>query len=134
MLIVPIPKTWGGLQVFISCDLGKSTSSYELIWNCHSPSDDVLRANVTFEYLSDCFKHSLSGSKKSMNLEKLLFNVCTYVFLELNCSIDIRVLKSEIRRQISHIVQSARAHAGERSTIAVLRSTQCFSLSFKSVI
>ncbi|CAF5099009.1 unnamed protein product [Rotaria sp. Silwood1] len=46
-----------------------------------------------------------------MNLEKIVSDVCVYVFLELKCSVNIRALKNEISLQISHIVQAARVEA-----------------------
>ena len=93
---------------------------------------DLLTANVTFEYLFEYFKYSLSMNNKRMNLEKILSDVFAYVFLELRCSVNVRMLKNEISLQISHIVQSARTRAG-RSTIGILRSMKYFSLSFKSI-
>lgn len=95
--------------------------------------NDVVKAVVTFEYLLDYFKHSLSMNNKPMNLEKILSDICTYAFLELKCSVNIRRLKHEISLQISHMVQSARSHAAGKSTIGVLRTINQFSLSFKSI-
>ncbi|CAF3894026.1 unnamed protein product, partial [Rotaria sp. Silwood1] len=95
--------------------------------------NNVMTANTTFEYLFDYFKHSLSINNKPMNLEKIVKDVCSYAFLELNCSVNIRMLKKEISRQISHIVQSARERAAGKSVIEILRTKNVFSLIFKSI-
>ena len=98
-----------------------------------SMSDSVMKVDATFEYLFDYFKHSLSLNNKPMNIEKILTDVCTYIFVELKSSVNIRVLTSEISLQISHMVQSARARAAGKSVIQVLRSINRFSFSFKSI-
>ncbi|CAF4240426.1 unnamed protein product [Rotaria sordida] len=95
--------------------------------------NSIMTANTTFEYLFDYFKHSLSINNKPMNLEKILTDVCSYAFLELNYSVNICMLKKEISRQISQIVQSARIRATGKSVIGVLRTKNVFSLIFKSV-
>ncbi|CAF1482041.1 unnamed protein product [Rotaria sordida] len=95
--------------------------------------NNVMTVNTTFEYLFDYFKHSLSINNKPMNLEKILTDVCSYAFLELNCSVNIRMLKNEISRQISQIVQSARIRAAGKSVIGVLRTKNIFSFIFKSI-
>ena len=69
-----------------------------------------------------------------MKLDRILNDICTYTFLQLKYSLNIRTLKTEISRYISHIVQSARIHADGRSTIQVLRQINLFSLTFKSII
>ncbi|CAF4777851.1 unnamed protein product, partial [Rotaria sp. Silwood2] len=74
-------------------------------------TENDMTADVTFEYLLDYFKHSLSMNNKPMNFEKIVSDVCVYVFLELKCSVNIRALKNEISLQISHIVQAARVEA-----------------------
>ena len=71
---------------------------------------------------------------KPINLEKILTDVCTYVFLELKSSVIIHVLENDISIQINHVVQSARTHAAGRSIIGILHMTDVFSLSFKSII
>ncbi|CAM4989062.1 unnamed protein product [Rotaria socialis] len=67
-----------------------------------------------------------------MNLDRILYDMCTYIFLELKCSVYIRKLKKEIRLQISRIViisgciemsrivQSARVRAAGKSVIHIL--------------
>jgi hypothetical protein len=95
--------------------------------------NNVLKADATFEYLLDYFQHSLSMNNKSMNLEKILTDICAYVFLELKCSVNIHVLRNDISLQISHIVQSARIRAAGKSVIGILRTTDVFSLVFKSI-
>ncbi|CAF3453712.1 unnamed protein product [Rotaria sp. Silwood2] len=92
----------------------QSQFSSSLSQNRHislSFSDNLVTADVTFEYLLDYFKHSLSMNNKPMNFEKIVSDVCVYVFLELKCSVNIRALKNEISLQISHIVQAARVEA-----------------------
>ncbi|CAF3937203.1 unnamed protein product [Rotaria sp. Silwood1] len=95
--------------------------------------DNLVTADVTFEYLLDYFKHSLSMNNRPMNLEKIVSDVCVYVFLELKCSVNIRALKNEISLQISHIVQAARVEAAGKSIIGILRKINSFSLVFKSI-
>ena len=68
---------------FSSCSSHSSPISFSI-------NDDVVKAITTFEYLYDYFKHSLSINNRPMNLEKIVTDVCTYVFLELKCSINIR--------------------------------------------
>ncbi|CAF2158076.1 unnamed protein product [Rotaria magnacalcarata] len=72
-------------------------------------------------------------NSKPMNLEKILSDIFAYAFLELKCSVNIRRLKHEISKQISHIVQSARSYSAGRSTIGALRTINQFSLFFKSI-
>ncbi|CAF1999488.1 unnamed protein product [Rotaria magnacalcarata] len=99
-----------------------------------SMSNNLLKVDATFEYLEEYFKHSLSMNSKSMNLEKIVIDICTYVFLDLNFSVSIRELKNELSLQISRIVQSARVRAAGRSTIGILRTIEFFSLVFKFII
>ena len=98
-----------------------------------SMCNNVIKAYATFEYLFDYFKHSISRSNNSMNLDKIVTDVCTYAFLELKCSVHIRALKNEISLQVSHIVAGARTRASN-SVIGILRATKVFSLIFKSII
>ena len=72
---------------------------------------NVLKVYATFEYLFGYFKHHLSVNSKPMNIQKILTDICNFIFLELSFSVNIRVLKSEISLQISHFVQSARKSA-----------------------
>ncbi len=51
--------------------------------------NNVMKVDATFDYLFDYFKHSLSMNNKPMNLEKILTDVCTYIFLELKSSVNI---------------------------------------------
>ncbi|CAF4454106.1 unnamed protein product, partial [Rotaria magnacalcarata] len=115
------------------CNSQLSSSSSQEPPISFSMSSDVVKMVVTFEYLFDYFKHSLSMNSKPMNLEKILSDIFTYAFLELKCSVNIRRLKHEISKQISHIVQSARSYAAGRSTIGALRTINQFSLFFKSI-
>ena len=98
-----------------------------------SMCNEILTMKVPFEYLFDYFKHSLSRKSESMNLEKILRDICSYVFLEQKFSIDVRVLKKEISRQIAYIVQSAREYGDKRSVINNLRTRPFFNLMFKCV-
>ena len=106
----------------------------------HSPlisfsvCNGLVKIDVTFEYLQDYLKHSLSVNNKPMNLDKMVTDICTYVFLDLRYSVHVRSLKNEICRQISYIVQSARVRASGRSAIGILRTTKSFSLTSKSII
>ena len=95
---------------------------------------NVLKVYATFEYLFDYFKHHLSVNSKPMNIQKILTDICNFIFLELRFSVNIRVLKSEISLQISHFVQSARKSAAGKSVIGILSKTDVFSLVFKSII
>ncbi|CAF1517174.1 unnamed protein product, partial [Rotaria sordida] len=83
-------------------------------------SDNLVKADVTFEYLLDYFKYSLPMNNKPMNVEKIVSDVCAYVFLELKCSVNIRALKNEISLQISHIVQATHVEAAGKSIIGIL--------------
>jgi hypothetical protein len=83
--------------------------------------NNVWKADATLEYLLDYFKHSLSMNNQPMNLEKILSDICTYVFLELKSSVNIHVFRNDISLQISHIVQSARIRAAGKSVIGILR-------------
>jgi len=116
-----------------SCNSQFSSSDSQDPHFSFSMCDGVVKADVTFEYLLDYFKYSLSKNNRPMNLERILSDICTYVFLELKCSVHIRELKKEISVQISHIVQSARAHAAGKSTISILRKISHFSFVFKSI-
>ena len=115
------------------CSSQLSSSSSQEPCISFSMSSNVVKMVVTFEYLFDYFKHSLSMNSKPMNLEKILSDIFTYAFLELRCSVNIRRLKHEISKQISHIVQSARSYAAGRSAIGALRTINQFSLFFKSI-
>ncbi|CAF2042212.1 unnamed protein product [Rotaria magnacalcarata] len=70
-----------------------------------------------------------------MNLEKILTDVCAYAFLELKCSINIRILKIEISLKLSHLVQSARpcAAGADEGIIEVLVTTNNFLPVFNSI-
>ncbi|CAF3860367.1 unnamed protein product [Rotaria sordida] len=70
---------------------------------------------------------------KPVNLEKILRDICSYVFVELRFSIDVRALKNELSRQIGHILQSARERAGGKSIINSLRMSSFFTLVFKCI-
>ncbi|CAF5094099.1 unnamed protein product [Rotaria magnacalcarata] len=97
--------------------------------------NDIMKTNARFKYLLDYFKHSLSMNNKPMNLEKIVTDLCAYVFLELIFSVNIRILKIEISLQLTHLVQSAltcATFAGE-GVIEVLVTTNNFSLVFKSI-
>ena len=83
--------------------------------------------HLTFEYLFDYFKYHLSVNSKPMNIQKILTDICNFIFLELRFSVNIRVLKSEISLQISHFVQSARKSASGKSVIGILSKTDIFS-------
>ncbi|CAF4416023.1 unnamed protein product [Rotaria sp. Silwood2] len=98
-----------------------------------SVRNNMLEAEASFEYLLDYFKHSLSMNSKSLNFDKILNDICTYVFIELKSSVNIRTLKKEISLQISHIVQSARYRAADKSIIKTLRISGNFSLVFKCI-
>lgn len=95
---------------------------------------DVLQAKINFDYLLEYFKYSLSSNKNPMKINKILDDVFTHVFVQLKCSVNVRDLKQEISRQISHIVPFARAIAGGRSVIKVLREMNIFLFTFKSMI
>lgn len=99
-----------------------------------SMDNDVLQANVNFDYLSEYFKYSLSSNKNSMNIKKILDDVFEYVFVQVKCSVNVRSLKQEMSRQISRLVRSARISAGDRSVIQILREKKTFLLTFKSLI
>ena len=65
---------------------------------------NVLKVYATFEYLFDYFKHHLSVNSKPMTIQKILTDICNFIFLESRFSVNIRVLKSEISLQKSHFV------------------------------
>ncbi len=96
--------------------------------------NDVLKVETSFEHLLDYFKYSLSVNTKLMNPDKILNDICAYVFIERKFSVDVRVLRNEISRQIGHIVQSARLRAAGRSVISILNMTPVFSLIFRCII
>ena len=98
-----------------------------------SASTDAVEALASFDYLADCFKHSLSSNVKPMSLEGILDSICLYIFFELRSSVNMRVLRNELSLQISHLVQSARVRAAGRSVIGLLQKTHDFSLIFKSI-
>ncbi|CAF0854002.1 unnamed protein product [Adineta steineri] len=100
---------------------------------CFSPSDNILKVDFSFEYLEDYFKHSLTKNNKPMTIDKILTDICTYVFLDLRAAVNIRELKNEISLQISHTVKHARRRADSKSIIRVLRSVNLFSFIFKSI-
>ena len=99
-----------------------------------SVSTDGLIAQANFDYLAEYFKHSLSMSVKPMHLGRVVDDICTYVFVQIKSSVNIRVLKNELSLQISQIVQSARVRAAGRSIIGVLHQTADFSLASRSLI
>ena len=70
---------------------------------------------------------------KPIDLEKILTDICAYVFLKVKSSVNIHVLKNDISLQVSHIVQSARTRTVGRSIIGTLRVIDIFSLFFKSI-
>ena len=100
-----------------------------------SMCDDTLRIKISFEYLFDYFKCSLSSKQKPLNLDKVLSDICSHVFIELKVSIDVRALKNEMSRQIGHILQSARSQsrANGKSIISNLRESSSFTFVFKCV-
>ncbi|CAF3851054.1 unnamed protein product [Rotaria sp. Silwood1] len=98
-----------------------------------SMCNNILTVEVSFDYLSDYFKYSLSMNIKPMNLEKILRDICSYVFVELRFSINVRALKNELSRQIGHILQSARERTGGKSIINSLRMSSFFTLVFKCI-
>ncbi|CAF1547609.1 unnamed protein product [Adineta ricciae] len=44
-----------------------------------SMRNEVIQVDATFEYLFDYFKYSLSKNSGSMNLEKIVYDICTYI-------------------------------------------------------
>ena len=68
-----------------------------------------------------------------MNLDKILDDICSYAFVQLKVSIDVRALRNELSRQIGHILQSARSRASGKGIMNSLRMTSSFSLIFKSI-
>jgi hypothetical protein len=69
--------------------LTSSSSSSSSSSISFSMCNDVLTVEVFFEYLFDYFKYSLSMNNKPMNLEKILSDICSYIFIELKFAIDI---------------------------------------------
>ncbi|CAF1571574.1 unnamed protein product, partial [Adineta steineri] len=116
-----------------SCDSQNSPYDSHSRHISFSMCDEVMKVDMTFEYLLYYFKYSLSTNNRAMNIDKILSDICTYVFLELKCSVHIRKLKKEISLQISHIVQSARVHAAGKSVIRILRKISNFTLFFKFI-
>lgn len=86
-----------------------------------------MKVGMTFEYLFDYFKYSLSKNNIAMNLDRILSDLCTYIILQLKCSVYIRTLKEEISLQISCIVQSARVRSGGKSVFHILRKISNFT-------
>ena len=71
----------------------KSSSSSHTQQISFSMYNEGIKVDMTFDYLLDYFKYSLSNKNRPMNLERILFDICKYVFLELKCSVNIRELK-----------------------------------------
>lgn len=69
-----------------------------------------------------------------MNLDKMITDICKYVVLDLQYLVNVRSLKTEIWRHISHIVQSAPTRATGKNVIGILRQINSFSLVPKSII
>ncbi|CAF1539235.1 unnamed protein product [Adineta ricciae] len=113
-----------------SCESLSSSSESNVLF---SMTDNTLRIDAPFEYLEEYFKYSLTKNNKSMNLDKFVTDICKRVFVELRAAISMRELKNELSLQISHLVKSARRHAGSKSIISVLRSINLFSFIFKSM-
>ena len=116
-----------------SCDSQNSSSDSRSRHISFSVCNEVMMVDMTFEYLFDFFKNCLSKNKRPMNLDRILSDICTYVFLHLKCSVHIRKLKKEISLQISHIVQSARVRAAGKSVIRILHKIGHFTLFFKFI-
>lgn len=116
-----------------SCGSQSSLSDSDTRHISFSLCNEVLKVDMRFEYLFDYFQYSLSKNNSPMKLDRMLSDICKYVFLELKCSISIRQLKKDISLQISHIVQSARARAAGKSVISILRKISNFTLFFKFV-
>ena len=116
-----------------SCDSQNSSSDSHKRHISFSVCNEVMKIDMTFEYLFDYFKYSFSKNNRPMNLDRILSDICTYVFLQLKCSVHIRKLKKEISLQVSHIVRSARVHAAGKSVIRILRKINNFTLFFKFI-
>ncbi|CAF4550230.1 unnamed protein product, partial [Rotaria socialis] len=71
--------------------------------------------HISFSVCNEVMKNN-----RAMNLDRILSDICAYIFLQLKCSVYIRKLKKEISLQISRIVQSARVRAAGKSVIHIL--------------
>ncbi|CAF4221972.1 unnamed protein product [Rotaria magnacalcarata] len=98
-----------------------------------SIENDVVIAEATFDYLADYFKYSLSANSKPMNIEDILTDICRYAFAERKCSLNIRTVKQEVSRQISHILKSARERAHGNSIIGILRTKSTYRFTFNAI-
>ncbi|CAF3288681.1 unnamed protein product [Rotaria socialis] len=116
-----------------SCASQNSSSNSHDRHISFSVCNEVMKVDMTFEYLFDYFKYSLSKNNRAMNLDRILSDICAYIFLQLKCSVYIRKLKKEISLQISRIVQSARVRAAGKSVIHILRKIGNFTFFLKFI-